>query len=59
VIRVRPDDAKYISSEGNRFLKIVPDDAIREPGFVIETSFGDIDGKLSTQLEELRKRIFE
>jgi flagellar assembly protein FliH len=59
VIRIRPDDAQHISSDGNTFLKIVPDDAIREPGFVIETSFGDIDGRLSTQLDELRKRIYE
>lgn len=59
VIRIRPDDAQHISSEGNTFVKVVPDDAIREPGFVIETSFGDIDGRLSTQLDELRKRITE
>jgi flagellar biosynthesis/type III secretory pathway protein FliH len=59
VIRVRPDDAQHISSDGNTFLKIVPDDAIREPGFVIETSFGDIDGRLATQIDELRKRIYE
>ena len=59
VIRVRPDDAQHISNDGNTFLKIVPDDAIREPGFVIETSFGDIDGRLATQLDELRKRIYE
>ena len=49
----------YISCDGNTFLKVVPDDAIREPGFIIETSFGDIDGRLSTQLDELRKRISE
>lgn len=59
VIRIRPDDAQHISSDGNTFLKIVPDDAIREPGFVIETSFGDIDGRLTTQLDELKKRIYE
>jgi len=59
IIRIRPDDAQHISSDGNTFVKVVPDDTIREPGFVIETSFGDIDGRLSTQLDELRKRITE
>ena len=59
IIRIRPDDAQCIANDGNTFVRIVPDDAIREPGFVIETSFGDIDGRLSTQLDELRKRICE
>jgi len=59
IIRIRPDDAQHISSDGNTFVRVVPDDTIREPGFVIETSFGDIDGRLSTQLDELRKRITE
>jgi flagellar assembly protein FliH len=59
VIRVRPDDAQYVIGEGNGFVKVLSDDSIREPGFVIETNFGDIDGRLSTQIEELRKRVFE
>jgi flagellar assembly protein FliH len=58
-IRIRPDDAEYISGNATGRLKIVPDDSIREPGFVIETNFGDIDGRISTQLDELKKRIFE
>jgi len=28
---------------------------MREPGFVIETNFGDIDGRISVQMEELKK----
>jgi flagellar assembly protein FliH len=58
-IRVRPSDAPYISCGRNAFLKVVPDESLQEPGFVIETNFGDIDGKISTQLEELKKRILE
>ncbi len=58
-IRVRPDDVQYVTARQNAFLKIVPDDSVQEPGFVIETNFGDIDGRISTQLEELKKRILE
>jgi flagellar assembly protein FliH len=58
-IRVRPDDAQYVSGDASGFVKVVPDDTILEPGFVIETSFGDIDGRISTQIEELRKRVCE
>ncbi len=59
VIRVRPDDVQYISSGGSEFVRVVPDESIRTPGFVIETNFGDIDGRMSTQIEELKKRILE
>jgi flagellar assembly protein FliH len=59
VIRVRQEDAQYISTDGHGFITVVPDDTIQEPGFVIETSFGDIDGRISTQIEELRKRVLE
>lgn len=59
LIRVRPDDAHHIGYEGNGFVKVVPDDSIREPGFVIETNFGDIDGRISTQIEELKRRVYE
>ena len=58
-IRVRPDDAQYVSGDASGFVTVVPDDTIQGPGFVIETSFGDIDGRISTQIEELRKRVCE
>jgi flagellar assembly protein FliH len=57
VIRVRREDVQYVSSDGHGFITVVPDDTIQEPGFVIETSFGDIDGRISTQIEELKKRV--
>ena len=36
---------------------LLADDTLKEPGFIIETNFGDIDGRISTQLEELRKEF--
>jgi flagellar biosynthesis/type III secretory pathway protein FliH len=59
VIRVRPEDAEHLSQNTNSHLKIVPDDTLREPGFIVETGFGDIDGRISTQLEELRKEFLK
>jgi len=57
IIRVRPEDAEHLSQNTTSHLKIVPDDTLREPGFVVETGFGDIDGRISIQLEELRKEF--
>jgi flagellar assembly protein FliH len=57
VIRVRPEDAEHLLKNTNGHIKIVPDDTLKDPGFIIETEFGDIDGRLSTQLEELRKEF--
>jgi flagellar assembly protein FliH len=57
VIRVRPEDAEYLSQNTTSHIKIVPDDTLKEPGFIAETGFGDIDGRLSTQIEELRKEF--
>lgn len=57
VIRVRPEDAEHLCQSATSHLKIVPDDTLREPGFIVETGFGDIDGRISTQLDELRKEF--
>ncbi len=57
VIRMRREDAKCIPEEDIHPLRITPDDSLKEPGFVIETDFGDIDGTLSTQIEELKKEF--
>ena len=57
-IRMRSNDIKYISEENIRTLNIVLDDTISEPGFIIETNFGEIDGRISTQIDELKKHIF-
>lgn len=54
-VRVRREDARFL--EEGLGVKIVPDETMREEGFVIETAFGNIDGAISVQLEELKKRI--
>ncbi len=56
-IRLRGEDADLISEAELGQFKIVRDDSMREPGFVIETNFGDIDGRVSVQMEELRKEF--
>ena len=54
VIRVRTDDVKYVEVLASSQLRIVPDDTLKEPGFVIETNMGEIDGRIRTQIEELK-----
>ena len=56
VIRVRPEDSKFIEQQGTGWT-VLPDDTLSEPGFVIETDFGDVDGRISTQLEELKRHF--
>lgn len=56
-IRVRRDDLAYIAEHTKGIFKTIADDSLKEPGFIIETTFGDIDGRLSTQLEELKKEF--
>jgi flagellar biosynthesis/type III secretory pathway protein FliH len=57
VIRVRTEDAQYIESLASNQLRIIKDDSLKEPGFIIETNLGDIDGRISTQFEEIRNTI--
>lgn len=57
VLRVRREDACRLESDVLTNVKIVPDDGLKEPGFIIETAFGDIDGRISTQIEELRREF--
>jgi flagellar biosynthesis/type III secretory pathway protein FliH len=54
IIRVRKDDARYLSGMESSTLRIVPDDSMRTPGFIIETEFGEVDGMISTQMAEIR-----
>ena len=57
VVRVRGEDVRHIEGVGHGNLKVVADDALKEPGFVIETSLGDIDGRISSQIEEMRNAL--
>lgn len=56
-VRIRRDDIKFISEDALSSLKIIPDDSLKEPGFIIESNFGDIDGTISIQIEELKKQF--
>lgn len=56
IIRIRPEDSKFIEQQGTGWT-VLPDDSLSEPGFVIETDFGDVDGRISTQLEELKRHF--
>ncbi len=55
IIRLRREDAEHISTRELSHFKIIKDDNLHEPGFVIETNFGDVDGLVSVQIEELKK----
>jgi len=55
IIRVRKDDFDYLSEIKTEEIKIVPDDTIKDAGFIIETQYGEIDGTISMQMEELRR----
>lgn len=58
-IRVNPDDAKFLSDEfsGNDHIKIESDDAISRGGVVIISEVGNIDAKIETRLEKLKRLI--
>jgi flagellar assembly protein FliH len=56
-IRMRKEDAEQISLEETSHLKIIKDDTLKEPGFIIETNFGDIDGRISVQIDELKREF--
>jgi flagellar biosynthesis/type III secretory pathway protein FliH len=55
LVRLPKEDAWLISAQEPVSWRIMPDDELTEPGFIIETSFGDIDGRISKQLDELKK----
>jgi flagellar assembly protein FliH len=55
LIRIRKEDVDHISPDEVSHLKIIKDDTLKEPGFIIETNFGDIDGRISVQIDELKK----
>ena len=56
IIRVRNEDLKHIEGINQANVRVISDDALKEPGFVIETSLGDIDGRIASQIEEAEKR---
>jgi flagellar assembly protein FliH len=57
LIRIRKEDVDQICPDEVSHLKIIKDDTLKEPGFIIETNFGDIDGRISVQIDELRREF--
>jgi flagellar biosynthesis/type III secretory pathway protein FliH len=57
VVRVRAEDARYVEGIGSGQVKVLADESLKEPGFVIETRVGDIDGRISSQIEELKNTM--
>ncbi len=57
VVRVRSEDMPYVESVRNERVRVIADDGLKEPGFVVETRVGDIDGKISSQIEELKRAL--
>ena len=55
LVRMPKEDAWLLSAHETPAWKVVPDEELKEPGFIIETRFGDIDGRISRQMEELKK----
>ena len=57
VIRVRAEDARYIEGIRSDRIKVIADDTLKDPGFMIETQVGDIDGRIGSQIEEIRSAL--
>jgi flagellar assembly protein FliH len=68
IIRVNMADLKLTSEhikdfinlvEGSKSVQIVEDTSVDEGGCIIETDFGEIDARISSQLMELESKILE
>jgi len=53
----RSDLQKFLHSQAE--LLILPDYAIENGGVIIRTSFGSVDARIDTQLEEIKKKLVE
>ncbi|MCL2374866.1 MAG: FliH/SctL family protein, partial [Treponema sp.] len=45
--------------EGAKSIQVVEDSSVDEGGCIVETDFGEIDARISSQLSELETRILE
>lgn len=68
VIRVNTDDIELATQhkrdfvemvEGVKGIRILEDSSVERGGCIIETDFGEIDAKISSQLHEIEERIVE
>lgn len=65
-VRVHPDDFELVRDNrdalrkvvpGQTDLVVIPDRAVAAGGCVLHTSFGNIDARIDTQLEEVKKAL--
>ncbi len=67
VVKLNPDDLKLINENSSDILqsgnlskiKFEPDQSIEKGGCFVETEIGNVDARISTQLDELKKRLEE
>lgn len=68
VVRVNLEDLKVTSEHTKEFLKLVEnvksinvleDSTVDQGGCLIETDFGEIDGRISSQLNEIEEKILQ
>jgi flagellar biosynthesis/type III secretory pathway protein FliH len=66
VLRVHPEDLALVEQQRPRWmgrvaaavdLCVVPDPAVGRTGCVVETAFGRLDARLTTQLEALERAL--
>lgn len=65
IIKLNPDDLKIINEKTDKFIndgnlsrvKFEPDNSIEAGGCYVETEIGNVDARISTQLNELQKYI--
>lgn len=67
-VRVHPDDFELVQANrkglrkevpGQTELLVLPDRVVEPGGCVVQTAFGNIDARIDTQLEEVRKALQE
>ncbi len=67
IVKLNPDDLKTLNEKSNRVvqqgdlsqIKFEPDDSIEPGGCYVETEIGNVDARISTQLDELEKLLKE
>ena len=66
VVRLAPDDAALLRSEDGRSaldgvtaarVEYLPDPSLQRGDCLVETDFGQVDGRLSTRLSEIRRAV--
>lgn len=65
IVKINPEDIKWIDKINNNFVKeellnsvrFVEDDKVEIGGCVVESEIGNVDSRISTQLNEIRKYL--